>query len=122
MGKLQVLIAEDSALLAAELRELIGSLPGFSIVGIVPSTADVRDLLRRRPVDVLILDVLLQDGSSLSLLEEGVATRCRTILMTAQPSESLRTRVLRLGAVSLLDKAEGFDALLSWLHGLAPAP
>ena len=65
---LSVLLVEDSRVLAERLRETLLSVPGVQLAGTVDSEADAVALLQRHPVDVLLLDLHLRQGTGFGVL------------------------------------------------------
>ena len=65
---LSVLLVEDSRVLAERLRETLLSVPGVQLAGTVDSEADAVAALQRHPVDVLLLDLHLRQGTGFGVL------------------------------------------------------
>ena len=65
---LSVLLVEDSRVLAERLRETLLSVPGVQLAGTVDSEADAVAALQRQPVDVVLLDLHLRQGTGFGVL------------------------------------------------------
>ena len=65
---LSVLLVEDSRVLAERLRETLLSVPGVQLAGTVDSEADAVAALQRHPVDVVLLDLHLRQGTGFGVL------------------------------------------------------
>src|SRR6202158_3271969 len=65
---LSVLLVEDSRVLAERLRETLLTVPGVQLAGTVDSEADAVAALQRHPVDVLLLDLHLRQGTGFGVL------------------------------------------------------
>ena len=65
---LSVLLVEDSRVLAERLRETLLSVPGVQLAGTVDSEADAVAVLQRQPVDVVLLDLHLRQGTGFGVL------------------------------------------------------
>ena len=65
---LSVLLVEDSRVLAERLRETLLSVPGVQLAGTVDSEADAVAALQRHPIDVLLLDLHLRQGTGFGVL------------------------------------------------------
>lgn len=78
--------------------------------------------LRRPPVDLLVLDDRLPDGSGVDavrvLRRRGWATP--VIIAHADPRPAVRAEIRRLGSVALLDDFDDPDLVLDYGHYLAP--
>ena len=59
---IRVLLVDDHRALAEALSRLLGSEPGISMVGVAYSAAEARSRLRE-PVDVVLMDYALPDGT-----------------------------------------------------------
>jgi response regulator of citrate/malate metabolism len=68
-GPIRVLVVEDEPIAAEAHAAYVGRLDHFALVGVVHSAADAVRLLRREPVDLLLLDLHLPDGHGLALLQ-----------------------------------------------------
>jgi DNA-binding NarL/FixJ family response regulator len=108
----RILIAEDETLLAQLLSaRLRATLPGASI----DSVRTVAEL-RRYPfdhTDVVIVDLLLADGSSLEWIRSGCADhpRTKTIVLTSREDDYVLNSVFNSGVAGFVHKADGIDLL-----------
>ncbi|WP_344683947.1 MULTISPECIES: response regulator [Actinomycetes] len=66
----RVLIVDDDVRVAHNHRELVESLPGLTVVGVVHTGAEALEEVRRHRPDLLLLDLFLPDRTGLSVLEE----------------------------------------------------
>ncbi|MCQ0023598.1 response regulator [Streptomyces somaliensis DSM 40738] len=64
----RVLVVEDDPVAADAHALYAGRVPGFRVVGVVHSRAAAVRLLKRTPVDLILLDLYLPDGHGLQLL------------------------------------------------------
>ena len=81
----RILIVEDEALVAMELRFVLEDL-AHEVVRVVADARSARDVVRETEVDLALVDIHLSDGPSgvdlgRALAEEGVTV----IFMTANP-------------------------------------
>ena len=72
-GHLRVMIAENHRDLSEVMSQLIDSEPGMQCVATVSETGKVLPAARDTHADVLILDLMLQGGSSFPLIEQLTA-------------------------------------------------
>ena len=93
----------------------------IQVVGEADSYASLRDVLRRHPCDVLLLDVDLPGRSGLEILaalqEEG--SPVRAVMVSMYPEDQYAIRCLRAGAVGYLNKAGDPSALLAAVRTVA---
>src|SRR5687768_15604831 len=101
----QVLVVEDDPATAAFLADNLAA-DGDSVAGASAAAEGVRAIEVRRP-DIVLLDVMLEDGNGLRLLDQlraadGVASRLDhelpVIVVSGRGSEVERVRGFRCGA------------------------
>lgn len=83
----RILIIEDEALVALELRFVLEDL-GYEVVGSAMDSDSARRLAAEKPVDLALVDIHLSDGATgIELGRELAQDRGVTVLyMTANPS------------------------------------
>jgi DNA-binding NarL/FixJ family response regulator len=116
---LSVLLVEDSRLLADRLRESILIVPGAELAGTVDSESDAVAMLKRRPVDVVLLDLHLHSGTGfgvLRVINSGEVGKVLAIILTNYDLGEYRRAAAALGARYFLDKLRDFDRLPSLLQ------
>lgn len=118
---LRVLIAENHRDLSDVMRELINAEPDMECVGQVTLAAEVLPLAASVKADALILDLSLQGGSALPLLEQ-LKTHLpglRVIVFSGVAyAEEVAREAIRRGADAFVPKGKGadFEALLAALR------
>jgi two-component system OmpR family response regulator len=116
---LSVLLVEDSRVLAERLRETVLSVPGVHLAGTVDSEADAVAALQRHPVDVLLLDLHLRQGTGFGVLRAipgSPARKVVVIVLTNYDLAEYRRAAAALGARHFLDKLRDFDRLPTLLQ------
>jgi DNA-binding NarL/FixJ family response regulator len=111
---LSVLLVEDSRVLAERLRETLLSVPGVQLAGTVDSEADAVAALQSRPVDVVLLDLHLRQGTGFGVLRAiptSQAKKVVVIVLTNYDLAEYRRAAAALGARHFLDKLRDFDRL-----------
>lgn len=111
---LSVLLVEDSRVLAERLRETLLSIPGVQLAGTVDSEADAVAALQRHPVNVLLLDLHLRQGTGFGVLRAipgSPARKVVVIVLTNYDLAEYRRAAAALGARHFLDKLRDFDRL-----------
>lgn len=127
---LSVLLVEDSRVLAERLRETLLSVPGVQLAGTVDSEADAVAALQRHPIDVLLLDLHLRQGTGFGVLRaipNDQAKKVVVIVLTNYDLAEYRRAAAALGARYFLDKLRDFDRLPALLQQIgadetAPVP
>ena len=131
MAEVRVLIVEDEALVADAHRDYVERVEGFVVVGVAETVQEAVRALAHQPVDLVLLDLNLPDGSGLEVLH-GVRAAGRPVdIMTitaAREVEPVRTAVT-LGVVGYLlkpftfaDLRDRLEAYRRYRDGLAGAP
>ena len=65
----RLLVVEDTEIVASGIRATLEGDPDNEVVAVVPSVAYAEGLLRTRPVDVVVVDVRLEDGTAFDLIK-----------------------------------------------------
>ena len=116
---LRVMIAENHRDLSDVMSQLIDTEPDMLCVGQVSDAAAVLDAVRNASADVLILDLMLQGGSGLPLVEEltHAMPGLRVIIFSGLAnSEEVAREVKRRGAAAFVTKGCDFQILLDALR------
>jgi len=116
---LSVLLVEDSRELAERLRETLLSVPGVQLAGTVDSEAEAVAALRRHPVDVVLLDLHLRQGTGFGVLRSIPSDQVKktvVIVLTNYDLAEYRRAAAALGARHFLDKLRDFDRLPTLLQ------
>ncbi len=116
---LSVLLVEDSRVLAERLRETLLSVPGVQLTGTVDSEADAVAALQRQPVDVVLLDLHLRQGTGFGVLRAIPSDQIKktvVIVLTNYDLAEYRRAAAALGAKHFLDKLRDFDRLPTLLQ------
>jgi two-component system OmpR family response regulator len=116
----RVLIVEDSAVLAARIAELIGRLPGVSLVDTVSTETEALQRVADAAPEVLILDLHLRRGSGFGVLrslEQCGVPRPKVIVLTGFDLPEYRRRAESFGVEAFLNKSRDYQRLSGLLTG-----
>lgn len=111
--ELTVLVVDDDFYVADLHRRQVEQLPGLRALPPVGTVAEVRRVLAERPVDLLLLDVHLPDGSGLDLLRE---VDVDTFVLSAASDAATVRRALGRGALGYLIKPFASGTLVDRLR------
>jgi DNA-binding NarL/FixJ family response regulator len=120
---LRVLIAENHRDLSDVMSKIIDTEPDMECVGQVSDASAVLAAVRDTSADVLILDLMLQGGSGLPLVEELTheMPELRVIIFSGLAnSEEVAREVKRRGAAAFVTKGCDFQVLLDALRPPSP--
>lgn len=109
---MEIFLVEDSPLLRTRLAEMLGAIPGASVVG-EAEHADVaiRDILALQP-DVVVLDLSLAGGTSGFEVLRAVCRQAPEIdiyMISNFVAEPYRELAERLGARDFFDKSRELE-------------
>ena len=109
---MEIFLVEDSPLLRPRLAEMLGAIPGASVVG-EAEHADIaiRDILAMQP-DVVVLDLSLAGGTSGFEVLRAVSRQAPEIdiyMISNFVAEPYRELAERLGARDFFDKSRELE-------------
>lgn len=118
----RVFLADDSAPIRDRVAAMLCA-QGMTITGEAATPADcIHAILATRP-DVVVLDVQLEGGTGLQVLQavRAAAPGIAFVVFSNTAGPVYRKRYLGAGAVAFLDKNAEFDQLVRAVRRAAPA-
>lgn len=108
-------------MLADRLVELIDQTATVELVAHVDNERDASALLRNHPVDVVILDLQLRQGTGFGVLKSlpSAGPRPRIIVLTNFDLPAYRRQAAELGADYFLDKSREYHRVPEILENLS---
>ena len=99
--------------LAERLTESIAQLPAFELIDVVDTEARALQIIQHRPVDIVLLDLQLKQGTGFGVLRTlaQLARRPQVVVLTNHDLPEYHTAALALGVTVFLDKARAFHRL-----------
>lgn len=118
-----VLIVDDSLAVRKRLLELLCDSPGIEEVWQAADVAQALDLLRSKPVGLVVLDISLGTHSGLDLLQTLRAdhSELMVIVLTNNTTDAHRGECLRRGAHFFFDKSHEFERAIAVVASVAQA-
>ena len=126
-ARITILVCEDSDLYRRGLIAVLDDR-SFDVVGTALTTDEAVLLAGEHLPDVVLLDVELADGDSISSIARvhEVSSESRVVVLSPAPNREIVLRALRAGASGLLGKDQSPEGLERALRGLfrgeAPLP
>ena len=110
---LKVLVVDDEPAIRRFLRTSL-TAQGYLVTEAEDGTAALEDL-RRRPIDILVLDLGLPDINGLDIIERvrGQGSTVPIIVLSSRTDETGKVKALDLGADDYVTKPFGIDELLA---------
>ncbi|HLG04676.1 MAG TPA: response regulator transcription factor [Gemmatimonadales bacterium] len=111
----RVLVVDDHPLVRAGVRRVLESEPGFEIAGEAEDGAAALEMIRSRPLDIVVLDLALPGIDGLEVLRQAKAIRpeLRIVVLTMHASAEYLARAIRSGADAYLLKESAAPELLA---------
>jgi DNA-binding NarL/FixJ family response regulator len=109
----RVLVLDDHPVLAVGVETLLQKQPGFEVVGVLNSVAELSEF--DEPWDVIVLDLKLDDGNGMQLLDEIVDKyeHRHAVIYSVLPPDQVGVSALSHGASSYISKSEDAKLLIT---------
>lgn len=119
--RMNVLIVEDSTIVADRLRELLSRDHLIRLVGCESEPEAAMRSIQSEAVEAVLLDLKLSGGSGFDVLRfvKGCANPPVVIVLTNYATGMYREKGAALGATYFFDKSTDFEAAVLLLHQLA---
>lgn len=107
MGKVRVVIVDDSALMRVIIKEILESVPDLEVVGEAEDPYVARDLIKSLKPDVITLDVEMPRMDGISFLKNLMRLHPMPVVMIStltQKGADTTLEALELGAVDYISK------------------
>lgn len=121
MKSIDVLLADDHAIVRSGLRQLLSGAADLRVVGEAQDGHDLLDRLRRTPADLVLLDLSMPGLSGVELIKrlQLEHPRLPLLVLSMHVEAPIVGRVLRAGAAGYASKDCDPDALLAALRKVA---
>jgi two-component system response regulator (stage 0 sporulation protein A) len=100
--QIRVLIADDNREFCGILNDYFTNEPDFEIVGVCSNGMEVLELIEKKEVEVLILDLIMPYMDGIGVLENinrmNLENRPKIIILTAFGQENITQKAVQLGA------------------------
>jgi len=119
-NRARILIADDNTFMRYSVSQLIGLEAGLEVVGEAVNGEDAVSLARSLRPDIVIMDINmpLMGGIEATVLIKAEQPKTQVVGFSLSGEHDIRTRMLKAGAVDLLDKGESASKLVPTLHRL----
>ena len=119
-GKSRLLIVDDHPLVRAGLERLIRFEPGLEVCGAADSSGDAIRLVHQLNPDLVLVDLVLKNGSGLDLCKQLATIRpgLRLLVLSAQDENLYAERALRAGAHGFVSKEADWSDLVNAIRAV----
>jgi two-component system response regulator (stage 0 sporulation protein A) len=101
-NQIRVLVADDNREFCGILNEYFQNEPDFELVDVCSNGMEVLDILSKKEVEVLILDLIMPYMDGIGVLEKlddlNLTPRPKVIILTAFGQETITQKAVQLGA------------------------
>lgn len=119
---LRVFLVEDSPHVRDLLLDFLNEPGEVEIVGYADTEIDSVAAILKDPVDVVIVDLRLREGSGMAVIEKlrqaNLQPQPKIIVFTNHPFPEIRARAMQLGANYFFDKSADYDSVRTTLQAL----
>ena len=119
---LRVFLVEDSPHVRDLLLDFLNEPGEVEIVGYADTETDSVAAILADPVDVVIVDLQLREGSGMAVIEKlrqaNLQPQPKIIVFTNHPFPEIRARAMQIGADYFFDKSADYDRVRTTLQAL----
>lgn len=121
MKRVEVLLADDHAMIRKGLRNIIDDTDDMVVTGEASNGNAVLEMLRGHHYDVAVLDMTMpgRNGLELIKLAKAEAPKLPLLVFTMHQEEQYAVRAIRAGAAGYLTKDADGDVLLAAIRRVA---
>lgn len=115
---LRILLVEDSRILAERLSETLGQLEGVEVIAAVADESAAVEIATDQPVDVIVLDLQLKEGTGFGVVRRLGANRPTIVVFTNYSLPEYQRRAQDLGIEHFLNKSRDYERLSELIQDL----
>lgn len=115
MGTINIMIAEDFALLREDLTEIISSAEDMEVTGTAANGEEIVDLAGKATHDIILMDIEMEDvnaGIRAAATIRDRSSDAKIIYLTAHETEEVILEAMGTGAVDYIVKGVADEKLL----------
>jgi CheY-like chemotaxis protein len=117
---LKVFLIEDSELLQELLSDMLSEIEGIDFCGCADGEAEALRRLAETPVDLVIIDIQLKQGSGIGVLDalqtdSGRYGNPRKVVLTNYAHATMRQRCEQFGMDAFFDKSLHINQLIDYV-------
>jgi DNA-binding NarL/FixJ family response regulator len=115
MKKIRILIADDHPIVREGYKKILMSQPDMDVTGEAGNGQEVLDLIQKKDLELILLDISMPGRSGLEILKELKSQKPHlpVMILSIYPEEQYAVRAFRDGASGYLTKASTPKELIS---------
>lgn len=113
-GRIKIGLAEDNVEFCRVLQEFLKPINEIQVVGVAHDGLSALKMVEQKPLDVLLLDIVLPNMDGLAVLEKikNMPNKPRVIILSAFGNEVMTRRAVDLGADYFIVKPFNLEILV----------
>ncbi len=121
MGTTKIVVVDDHAIVREGLKTILAKAPDLEVVGEAGNAPDALVLLRKTPVQLLLLDIGLPGKTGVDLLKSVKVElpKLPVLVLSNYPEDQYALRVLKQGAAGYLTKESAPELLITAVRKVA---
>lgn len=114
----RILLIDDHALFREAIARLLAAQPDLEVAGEGATVDDGLEIIRNKPIDIVLLDINLgfEQGGAFLSLARAAGFRGKVLVVTAGVSKLEVTRLLKRGCAGIFLKHERPQLLIDKIH------
>lgn len=118
---IRVLIVDDHTIVRRGLKDILAEDPEVTVVGEAGTYEAMTELLGKKKIDVILLDLSLPDKNGLDIIEEVVVKKGTPpiLVLSVYSEDHYGVRVLKAGASGFMNKEVAPSELIAAVHKVA---
>ncbi len=120
-GRIKIGLAEDNVEFCRVLQEFLKPINEIQVVGMAHDGLSALKMVEEKPMDVLLLDLVLPNMDGLAVLEKikNMPNKPRVIILSAFGNEAMTRRAVDLGADYFIVKPFNLEILVQRIKEIA---
>lgn len=111
---IRILIVDDHSIVRRGLKQIIAGEADMTVVGEASNAEEMLAFVRKKPCDIVVMDVSMPGRSGLDALKELIPERptLPVLVLSMHPKEQYGARAMQLGAAGYLTKDSAPEELV----------
>ncbi|MDP4200235.1 MAG: response regulator transcription factor [Bacteroidota bacterium] len=118
---IRILIADDHAIVREGLKQIVQQTMDIVVAGEASNAAETLEMVRKLPIDLLLLDISMPGRSGLDVLVEikRDLPNLPVLILSLHPEDQYALRMLKAGAAGYVTKESASEQLIHAIRKVA---